>query len=152
MCTDERIVGDLRIELDELAVAAEAGVVDQQLERRRRGARRHRLDAGRRGEVGDQNLDLDLVRGGETLGQRLQPLAPPGDDDQIMARLGELDGERLSDARGGAGDESERSRHGRSLSRSCRSARVNVDVRVPSRPAIGNARVKLRAVRGSLHD
>jgi hypothetical protein len=38
------------------------------------------------------------------------------------------------------------------VSRSCRSARVNDDDRVPPRPAIGNAPVKLRTVRRSLHD
>ena len=58
-------------------------------------------------EIGDQHLDLGLVRGAEALRERLQPIAPAGDDDQVVAGRGELLGKRLADASRRAGDESE---------------------------------------------
>ncbi len=103
---DQR-VGHLRVELDEGAVATDARVVDDQVERRGGGARGDRVDARFARQIGDQHLDLGLVRGAEALRERLQPIAPAGDDDEVVAGRGELLGKGLSDARGGAGDESE---------------------------------------------
>jgi hypothetical protein len=48
-----------------------------------------------------------LVRGAQAMREGLQPIAPAGDDDEVVAARGELLGKRLSDACGGAGDESE---------------------------------------------
>ena len=103
---DQR-VGHLRIELDEAAVATDAGVVDQEIERRGGGAVGDGVDARVAGQIGDQDFDLGLVRGAEALGERLQPIAAAGDDDEVVAAGRQLLGKGLSDAGGGAGDESE---------------------------------------------
>ena len=43
--------------------------------------------------MGDQRFDLGLVRGAEALRERLQPIAPARDDDEVVAGRGELLGE-----------------------------------------------------------
>jgi hypothetical protein len=82
----QQLVGGFGIEVDEAAVAAEAGVVDDQVHRRRGGARGDRIDSGSGREVGHHHVDMGLVLGSEALRQRFQPIAAAGDDNEITGR------------------------------------------------------------------
>jgi hypothetical protein len=86
---------------------AEAGVVDQQVDRPRR-IRQPRLHQGQLrpvGQVGGHDLHVDVVLVPECLGDRLQPLPVPRDQHEVVAAAGELGGERVADSGGGAGDQ-----------------------------------------------
>ena len=49
--------------------------------------------------------DRDGVLVAQLLGDRLQPLAVPRDQDEVVSPPGEVGGERVADAGGGAGDQ-----------------------------------------------
>ena len=91
----------------EPVLEAEAGVVDQQVDGPG-GIGQPGLHGGQLrpvGEVGGQDLDRDGVLVAELLGDRLQPLAVTRDQHQVVAPTGEVGGEGMADAGGGAGDE-----------------------------------------------
>ncbi len=52
-----------------------------------------------------QHLHLDAEAGAQVVGDLPQALLVAGDQDQVVAALGELDGEAVTDAGGGAGDQ-----------------------------------------------
>ena len=85
----------LRVEFQEAAPEAEAGVVDEVID-----LDPELLDLGRQlGRLGDE-IALDHVcRGGELLGELLEAVLAAGDQDQVVAAGRELAGELLADAR-----------------------------------------------------
>ena len=88
-------------------VHREPGVVDQDVDRAV-PVGQSRLDTSAAvvlGEVGGQHLDRDAVRGAELGGQRLQPGLVAGDEDEVVAVLGEAADEGVADAGCRAGDE-----------------------------------------------
>ena len=90
-----------RVELEEAAAEAEAGVVDQQVH-----VDAELLDLARElGRLGGEVAVDDVGRGRELLGELLEPVLAAGDQDQVVAAAGELAGELLADARGRAGDQ-----------------------------------------------
>ena len=70
------------------------GVVDQQVD----------LDAelgdprGQRGRVGSEVAAEDVGGGGQLGGERLEAVGAAGDEDEVVAALGELAGELLADS------------------------------------------------------
>ena len=62
-------------------------------------------EAARSVEVGDEHLDLDLVGAAQLLGHLLEALGVAGDEDEVVAAGGELDGVLVADAGGRAGDQ-----------------------------------------------
>ena len=95
------------VELPERAAGAEPGVVDQQVDRPARvgQAGLDRPQAGVGLEVGDEHLAGTAVVALELGGEVGQGGLAAGDEDQVLAPLGERDGERPPDARRRAGDE-----------------------------------------------
>ena len=87
------VVDRFEVVIGEFAVGGDAGVVDQQ--RDLRIVRQFLLDLSQVDvirQVGLQHLDLAARRGREAVGQLLQLLAVAGDDDEIVAALGEAVG------------------------------------------------------------
>ena len=96
----------------EQAVGAEAGVVHQELQaglgpHAVRHARQIRL--GR--QIGDEHLARGAVRPSELRGEGVQPVLPPGHQQQVMARR-QGAGELRADPAGGSGDDDDCSAHG----------------------------------------
>ena len=67
-----------------------------------------RSTSSRRGvrvaQVADLDIGVDAVAEAQLLGQLAQALLAPGDQDDVVAAVGELARELRADARGGAGD------------------------------------------------
>ena len=95
--------------VEEAALEPEAGVVDQQVDRprlRRRAGPRPSAIPRAVGQVGDQHLARDAVRSRDSSSASAsQPVLVAGDQDEVVAALGETLGEDAPDAGGGAGDE-----------------------------------------------
>ena len=92
--------------VEEPLLEPEAGVVDEQVDRAV-AVGEPRLDAGQVvavDEVGDQDLDLDLVGAAQLVGHLLEAGGVAGDEDQVVAARGQLDGVLVADAGRGAGD------------------------------------------------
>jgi chromosome partitioning protein len=93
--------------VEEAVLEAEAGVVDQQVDRPvavgEPGLDRRELGAV--GEVGDQHLDLHLVGAAQLLGHLLEAGGVTRHEDEVVAAGGELDGVLVADAGGRAGDQ-----------------------------------------------
>ena len=91
----------------EPALEAEAGVVDQQVDRPG-GVGQPGLDGGQLvavDQVGGQHLDVHAVLAAELLGDGLETGGVAGDQHEVVAAGGELLGEDVADAGGGAGDQ-----------------------------------------------
>ncbi len=100
-------VAEVRLELGEGPVAAEAGVVDEQVDAV--AGVEAVLDGEqllRIGEVGRQYLGGYAGRVLELVGKGLEALAPPRDEDHVVAVVGEPLGERRTDTGRGACHES----------------------------------------------
>jgi hypothetical protein len=104
-----RRTGVLAVERDvgEGALAADAGVVDQEVDA---GAnpRLDRVQLRRVAHVGDDDVDLHAVGGLELGGQLLEAITPAGDHHEVRTVGRELLGEGPADAARCAGDEGER--------------------------------------------
>ncbi|HEY6309846.1 MAG TPA: hypothetical protein VIY52_03435 [Streptosporangiaceae bacterium] len=90
---------DCRVDLAELAVPGEAGVVDQQVGP---GCGDHPLQLGQVagiGQVSDMGLHPYAVLAGEPPGQGAQPVAAAGGDGQVPALGSQLAGECFADSR-----------------------------------------------------
>ena len=92
--------------LDEGAEEAEAGVVDEEVDGDATGSEVvvEALGGGRVAQVGGDGRGRDAVLGGEVGGELVQGSTASGDEDQVMAALGEEPGEVEADSAGGAGD------------------------------------------------
>ncbi len=93
--------------VEEPLFQAEPGVVDQQVDRPV-GVAQPLLDQGDLvllDEVGHQGLDLDPVVGAQGGGDLLEAGAVARDQHQVVAAAGQVDGEGVTDAGGGAGDQ-----------------------------------------------
>ena len=86
--------------------AAEAGVVDEEVESRVIGdAARDTLDAFGSRQVGLENFGRDAVLFPELAGQIFEPVQAPGDEDEVRSCRGQLAGVFRSHAGRGAGDQ-----------------------------------------------
>ena len=93
--------------VEEAALQAEAGVVDQQVHREA-PVRQACLDPGELlgvGEVGGEDLDVDPVLRADVGGHLLQAGGVTRDEHEVVAAGGELAGEFEADAGCGAGHE-----------------------------------------------
>ena len=97
---------DLRVDVAELAVTPEPGVVHQQVRLRGGDDPLQLGDVTRIGQVRHMNLDAHVVLAGQPLGQGAQPVTAAGRDGQIPAVGGQPAGERLPDSGGCSGHES----------------------------------------------
>ena len=80
--------------VEEALLEAEAGVVDEEVDRSL-AVGQARLDQGQLvavDEVGDEHLDRDAVGGAQLGGDGLEALGVAGDEDEVVAAGGELDG------------------------------------------------------------
>ena len=87
----------------------EPGVVDEQVHRARVVGETF-LDEGHPGavrQVRDQHLAPGGVGPRQLVGERLQPVVVAGDQDEVVAALGETQREGAPDPGGGSGDESD---------------------------------------------
>ncbi|OIQ66785.1 hypothetical protein GALL_516450 [mine drainage metagenome] len=87
------------------AERADAGVVDQQGGGLGLQPRLQRREVLRIGEVEDQRLDFDAVRGLQLRRQLGQAVRAAGDQQQVMALCGQAIGIGRADSRRGAGDD-----------------------------------------------
>ena len=84
------------------------------------------------GQVGRDDLDVDLPALAQDDADALEALAVPRDEDQVVSLLGEALGEGVADARRGTGDEG--GRHGATLSLPSRARAPEVPQRLESPP------------------
>ncbi len=102
------LVLPLQIGLEELAPSSEARVVHQQLQvPGGRQALLHHLHSGIACQICREDLDVHLVRLGQIAGPLLQPVLPPGHQNQVVPAGRQLGREFRADAAGGASNQSE---------------------------------------------
>jgi hypothetical protein len=91
----------------ELAVSAEAGIVDEQIDVKifLADESEDRVRGGWIGEIGDADFGADVVFGGEIARQRRQTILASCRQYKIRAGCGEFGGERNANSGAGARDE-----------------------------------------------
>ena len=102
----DHVLLPLRVRLGQPAGRAKAGIVDQDLQLVAAGdPSLYQLHPLLRGEVGGQDVRLYPVGGGNFLGEFLQPVFTPGDQQEVVATARELARKLDAQPGRGAGDQ-----------------------------------------------